>query len=94
MKFEYGAMSLIFSLEADNKLTAYSAMVLQFKNNPNMINLYEPEDVVKFDSWFDPTSKNMERFFNLFGGKDRFVEYTKLNKSDIIAAYKTITRIF
>ena len=93
MKFEYGAMSSRFCITADNKLTAYSAMAIHFNNNANLIALYEPEEVVKFDSWFDPTSKNIDRFFNLFGGEDKFHQYVELNLEDIRAAYKSITQI-
>lgn len=93
MKFEYGAMSSRFYLEANNKLTAYAAMLLHFVNNPNLIALYEPEEIVKYDSWLDPTARDLERVYRLFGGEDKFYQYAELNKSDIIAAYKTITQI-
>ena len=37
MIYEYGAMSSKYSIEADNKLTAYAAMIIQFNSVPQLI---------------------------------------------------------
>ena len=49
--FEFGAMSSRCRLQAENKFTAYAAMVLYFYRNPYLVALYEPEDLAKQDSW-------------------------------------------
>lgn len=45
--FEYGAMSSLYSLQAENKLTAYVAMCIHFGRNNHLIALYEPKELVK-----------------------------------------------
>ena len=43
MKYEYGVMSSKYSIEADNKLTAYAAMIIQFNSVPQLIAIYSPK---------------------------------------------------
>ena len=43
MIYEYGAMSSKYSIEADNKLTAYAAMIIQFNSVPQLIAIYLPK---------------------------------------------------
>lgn len=47
MKFKYGAVSSVYELEADNKLTAYATMCCHFDRNAHLIALYEPKEIIK-----------------------------------------------
>lgn len=93
MIFEYGAMSSRFSLEADNKYTAYAAMLLHYGRNNHLIALYEPEEVVKNDSWLNIFGKIAERLDEIYGGEGKFDDYFEAHQEDISKAYKTIRQI-
>lgn len=93
MKFEYGAMSSKYSLEAGNKLTAYVAMVAHFDRNAHMIALYEPNEIVKNDSWLNPFGQISERLDEIFGGKGAFDRYAEKHIEEIKKAYETIKQI-
>lgn len=43
--FTYGVMASCYRLQAENKLTAYATMVLQFNSNPQLVAIYEPTDL-------------------------------------------------
>lgn len=92
MIFEYGAMSSRYSIEADNKFTAYAAMVLHFSEHAYLVALYEPEDVVKGDSWL-MNFKIEERLNEIFGGEGKFFGYLKEHGDEVKAAYDTIKQL-
>ena len=92
MTFEYGAMSSKYSLEADDKLTAYAAMVLHFSEHPYLVALYGPEDVVKGDSWL-MNFHISERLDEIFGGEGSFFGYIKEHSDEVKAAYDTIKQL-
>lgn len=50
MIYEYGAMSSKYSIEANNKLTAYAAMIIQFNSVPQLIAIYSPKESAENDS--------------------------------------------
>lgn len=90
--FEYGAMSSRFRLQAENKLTAYAVMVLQFNSNPQLVALYEPADLAKQDSWL-MHSPVEQRLDEIFGGKGLFIKYLDEHKVEIKEAYQTVEQI-
>lgn len=90
--FEYGAMSSRYKLQAENKLTAYAAMVLHFNSNPKLVALYEPEDLAKQDSWLMHTPIE-PRLDEIFGGKGAFIKYLDEHKEEIKEVYQTVEQI-
>lgn len=91
--FEYGAMSSRYSLQAESKLTAYVAMVAHFGNNNHMIALYEPQEIVKNDSWLNPLGYVSKRLDEIFGGEGSFDKYVEEHIEEVREAYKTIKQI-
>lgn len=91
--FEYGAMSSRYSIEADDKLTAYAAMVYHFGSSNHLIALYEPKEIVKNDSWLNIFGQVAERLDEIFGGEGEFDNYVKEHLDEIKAAYKTIKQL-
>ena len=89
MIFKYGAMSSLYSIDAENKLTAYAAMVLHFRRSAHMIALYEPKEIVKDDSWLFAMSLS-KRLDEIFGGDGSFDKYLEEHVEEIRNAYKTI----
>ncbi len=90
--FEYGAMSSRFRLQAENKLTAYAAMILHFNTCPQLVAIYEPEDLAKQDSWLMHTPVE-PRLDEIFGGKGAFMKYLEEHKEEIIEAFQNIEKI-
>lgn len=76
-KFKYGAVSSVWELEADNKLTAYAAMCCHFDRNSHLIALYEPKEVVEGDSWLNPFGKIAKRLDEIFGGEGLLTDILK-----------------
>lgn len=91
-KYQYGAMSSKYELEAENKLTAYATMVLHFNQSAHLIAIYEPEES-KEDIWLNPTGQISERLDIIFGGKDSFDKYLEANIEAIKTCYKSIKQI-
>ena len=92
-KYVFGVKGSKFILEADNKFTAYAAMLIYFYNMPNMIELVEPEDVVKNDQWFNSNGEIADRIDSIFGGKGAFGKYLDKHDTEIRNAYYTIRQI-
>jgi len=90
--YEYGAMSNKFSIEAENKLTAYCVMCVHYDSQAHLLVIYSPAESKK-DSWFNPSGKVSERLDEIFGGKDSFDKYFESNIEEIKKCYKTIKRI-
>ena len=92
-KFKYGAVSSVWELEADNKLTAYAAMCCHFGRNAHLIALYEPKEVVEGDSWLNPFGKIAKRLDEIFGGEGSFDRYLEEHREEIIKAFNSIKQI-
>lgn len=90
--FEYGAMSSRFRLQTEDKFTAYAAMVLHFNSCPQLVAIYEPEDLAKQDSWLMHTPVE-PRLDEIFGGKGLFIKYLDEHKAEIKEAYQTVEQI-
>lgn len=90
--FEYGAMSSRYSCEAENKLTAYTAMVVHYDRSAHLIALYAPEEI-KEDSWMSFDGKISERLDEIFGGVDSFDKYCIDHKDQITACYESIKQL-
>lgn len=99
MKYEYGAMSSKFSLEAENDLTAYATMIFHYDSQSNLMVIYSPEKCKK-DSWMSFDGKISERLHEVFGGipseypkYDAFDLYIEKHIAEIKECYKTIKRV-
>ena len=92
MKIEYGAMSSKYSIEADNKLTAYVGMVVHFGRSAHLIAIYAPEECCA-DSWLNPFGKIAARLDEIFGGEGAFDKYADEHIEEIKAAVKTIKQL-
>lgn len=92
-KFKYGAVSSVWELEADNKLTAYAAMCCHFNKSAHLIALYEPKEIVKNDSWLNPMGTISARLDEIFGGEGSFDRYLEEHREEIIKAYESIKQI-
>lgn len=92
MIFEYGAMSSKYSIEAENKLTAYAAMVVHYDRSAHLIVIYAPEES-REDSWIDFTGKISERLDEIFGGKDSFDKYVQSHIPEIKKAFDSIKKL-
>ena len=90
--FTYGVMSSCYRLQAENKLTAYAVMVLQFNSNPQLVAIYEPEDLAKQDSWLMHTPVE-PRLDEIFGGNGAFIKYLDEHKEEIKEAFQNIAKI-
>lgn len=91
--FEYGAMSSRYSLEAADKRTAYVAMVAHFGRSNHLVALYEPEEIVKNDSWLNPFGMVSKRLDEIFGGEGEFDKYADEHIEEVKAAMKTIKQL-
>jgi len=92
MKFEYGAMSSKYSIEADNKLTAYAGMIIHFgPQSAMMIALYSPEECKK-DSWLFASPIN-KRLDEIYGGEGSFFKYLEEHQDEIKAAVDSIEQL-
>lgn len=90
--FEYGAMSSRFRLQTEDKFAAYAAMVLHFNSCPQLVAIYEPEDLAKQDSWLMRTPVE-PRLDEIFGGKGAFMKYLKEHKEEIKESFQNIEKI-
>jgi hypothetical protein len=90
--FEFGVMSNRYRLQAENKLTAYATMVLFYSDNPRLVAIYEPQDLVKRDSWLfsNPVETRLDE---IFGGKGAFFEFMDKHIQEIKEAFQTIEKI-
>lgn len=90
--YEYGAMSSRFSLESENKLSAYAAMCIHYNRSNHLIAIYAPEEA-KEDMWLSITGQVADRLDEIFGGEGCFDKYFEENKESIVSAYKSIKQI-
>lgn len=91
MVYEYGAMSSKYSIEADDKLTAYAGMIVHFGGNAAMIAIYSPEEC-KEDSWLfaSPIDKRLDE---VFGGDGTFFKYLDEHMDEIKTAIQSIKQL-
>ena len=92
MKIEYGAMSSLYSVQAENKLTCYATMCSHFNTRAHLIAIYEPKEC-KEDSWLSMDGKVSERLDEVFGGNGSFDKYVNDHISEIRECYQTIIKI-
>lgn len=90
--YEYGSMSSKFRLKANNKLTAYSVMVLHYQSSAHLIAIYKPIEC-KDDSWLNPTGQISDKLDEIFGGVGSFDKYIHDNVEEVKKSYKSIKRI-
>lgn len=92
-KFKYGAVSSVYELEADNKLTAYAAMCCHFDRSAHLIALYGPKEIVKNDCWLNPMGAISSHLDEIFGGEGSFDRYLEEHREGIVNAIKSIKQI-
>ena len=92
MIVEYGAMSSRYSVEAENKLTCYVAMVYHYDSQAHLIALYAPEEC-REDMWLTITGKISKRLDEIFGGDGAFDKYTDDHMDEIKKAFESIKRL-
>ena len=68
-------------------------MIKHFGENNHLIALYEPEEIVKNDSWLNPFGKVSKRLDEIFGGPGEFDKYAEEHIEEINAALKTIKQL-
>lgn len=91
MIVEYGIMSNKWSVEADNKLTCYVAIIVHLKDSLPLVALYTEE--CKNDQWLfaDDIEK---RIGEIFGGTiDDFFNYEKDHQEEIQKAVNSIKKL-
>lgn len=93
MIFEYGIMSSKYSIEAENKLTAYAAMIIHFgPTAAAFIDIYSPEESRKTDSWSLAYPLN-KRLDEIFGGDGSFFKYLNEHQDEIKNTLNTIEQL-
>ena len=90
MVYEYGAMSSKYSIEAENKLTAYAGMVIHFAHNPFLVAIYSPKESAENDSWLMRMNDLEGRLDEIFGGKGEFQKYLAEHQDEIKQAIDSI----
>ena len=93
MIYEYGVMSNKYSIEADNKLTAYAYMILQFASNPFLVAIYSPKESAENDSWLMRTNDLQQRLDEIFGGDGEFAKYLDEHQKEIREVRKTLKKL-
>ena len=91
-KFEFVVMSSRYSVEAEDKLTAYSVMAIYYMANPQLVALYEPQEMVKNDSWLLATNVE-KRLDEVFGGEGAFLKYLDEHRTEIKECFTTLKQL-
>lgn len=92
IKFQYGAMSSKYELEAPNKFVGYATMLSHYSQSPHLVLIYSPEEY-KQDNWASFDGKIAERLDEIFGGKDSFDKFFEDNIDAIKTCYETIKQV-
>ena len=89
-------MSSKFSLQAENKLTAYVTMIMHYDQSAHLLVIYSPIECEE-DSWTSFDGKISKRLHEIFGGKDgepdAFDKYVEDHIDEIKSCYDTIKRL-
>lgn len=88
MKITFGIMSNKYQIEAYNKLDAYAAIAVFFKQDLPYVLLFEPYEIIR-DNWF----RDEKKFLELFGEKISLNEYLNEHHDKVKEAYLTIKEI-
>lgn len=91
-EYQFGAMSSLYSLQAENKLTAYCCILSFYNTSPHLVVVYEPVEC-KEDSWLSFDGKISERLDEIFGGDGSFDKYFSENIEEIKKVYATIKEL-
>ena len=90
--FEYGAMSSRYRMYAENKLTAYAAMVLHYDRSAHLLLIYSPE-TSKTDQGASFDGKISKRLDEIFGGENGFDIYVEAHTEEIRDCYASIEKL-
>ncbi len=91
MIIEYGIMSNKWSIEADDKLTAYAAILISQNRNASLVVIYNEE--LKSDNWAfaDDLEKRVGEIFG--GSPSDFHHFVNTHKKEIRKAFETIKKL-
>jgi len=91
MIVEYGIMSNKWQIEAEDKLTAYAAIIISQRKNVNLIAIFNEE--LKEDNW--AFSENLEsRLGEIYGGSfSDFTNYIEAHSENIKKTLLTIKKL-
>lgn len=91
MIVEYGIMSCKWQIKAEDKLTAYAAIIMSQRKNVNLIVIFNKE--LKEDNW--AFSEDLEnRLGEIYGGSfSNFTNYIEAHTEDIRKALLTIKKL-
>lgn len=91
MIIEYGIMSNKWSIEADDKLTAYAAILISQNRNASLVVIYNEE--LKSDNWAfaDDLEKRVGEIFG--GSPSDFHRFVNTHKKEIRKAFETIKKL-
>ena len=91
MIIEYGIMSSKWQIEADDKLTAYAAILISQNRNASLVVIYNEE--LKSDNW--AFAEDLEkRVGEIFGGSPSdFHHFVNTHKKEIRKAFETIIKL-
>ena len=91
MVVEYGIMSNKWSIEADDKLTAYAAILISQNRNASLVVIYNKE--LKSDNWAfaDDLEKRVGEIFG--GSPSDFHHLVNTHKKEIRKALETIKKL-
>jgi hypothetical protein len=92
MTYEYGVMSSKYSLQAEDKLIAYCAMVVHYSNSPHLVVIYSPEEA-KEDAWTSFTGQSATILDKVFGGAGAWEKFLSENVEAVKACMKTIKKL-
>lgn len=91
-KYEYGAMSSKYELTANNKFTAYCAMVAHYDRSAHMLTIYSPESS-REDIWLNPFGQISDRLDEVFAEVGGFDKYFGENIPEIKKAMDSIKQL-
>jgi len=91
MIIEYGIMSNKWSIEADDKLTAYAAILISQNRKAGLVVIYNEE--LKSDNWAfaDDLEKRVGEIFG--GSPSDFHHFVNTHKKEIRKAFETIKKL-
>jgi hypothetical protein len=70
-----------------------NAMIAHFGRSSHLIALYEPEEIVKNDSWLNPFGMVSKRLDEIFGGDGEFDKYADEHIEEVKEAMNTIKQL-
>lgn len=67
-------------------------MAIYYMANPQLVALYEPQEMVKNDSWLLATNVE-KRLDEVFGGEGAFLKYLDEHRTEIKECFTTLKQL-